>query len=141
MTSVACKDCPNPRDLESSSALCKECRLSRNRLAWNRWQNSLTPEDKQIYLATVRTNQLKALLKKFGFTLDQYYTILTKQNYCCAICLGSEVGGKGRWHIDHDHLTGKFRGLLCHNCNIALGNFKDSVTILKNAINYLGNSF
>ena len=39
--------------------------------------------------------------------------------------------------IDHDHKTGKLRGLLCHQCNIGIGNFKDDVNILMNAILYL----
>ena len=39
--------------------------------------------------------------------------------------------------IDHDHKTGKLRGLLCHQCNVGIGNFKDDVNILMNAILYL----
>tara|TARA_Y100000401_G_C8236345_1_gene180731 strand:- start:276 stop:674 length:399 start_codon:yes stop_codon:yes gene_type:complete len=39
--------------------------------------------------------------------------------------------------IDHDHKTGKLRGLLCHQCNVGLGNFKDDVSILVNAMLYL----
>jgi len=40
--------------------------------------------------------------------------------------------------IDHDHETGKVRGILCVNCNLGLGSFKDNPKVLKNAINYLG---
>ena len=42
--------------------------------------------------------------------------------------------------IDHDHKTGKLRGLLCHQCNVGIGNFKDDVNILMNAILYLSRS-
>lgn len=56
----------------------------------------------------------------------------------CQIC-GSE-GGEGRWgnlHIDHDHATGKVRGVLCTNCNTGIGKFKDSPELLRKAIEYL----
>lgn len=65
-------------------------------------------------------------------------------NYKCPICLRSTdevsgLGGKyvGPWCADHDHSTKKFRGWLCHDCNRALGNFKDNVVLLQRAINYL----
>ncbi len=63
--------------------------------------------------------------------------------YNCPICkrmyedikvLGNRHGG---WCTDHDHVTGKFRGHLCHDCNKALGFFKDDVNLLKSAIEYL----
>jgi len=39
--------------------------------------------------------------------------------------------------MDHDHETGKFRGMLCHHCNRGLGNFKDKIENLEKAIEYL----
>lgn len=50
----------------------------------------------------------------------------------CMICKGTK-----RLSIDHNHKTEKYRGLLCHNCNIGLGNFKDNVELLEKAIQYL----
>ena len=52
----------------------------------------------------------------------------------CAIC---SIGGK--LHVDHDHATGKIRGLLCRGCNMGLGNFRDSTVYLNRAIEYLKN--
>lgn len=61
----------------------------------------------------------------YGITLDQYNQLLESQNNVCAICGGTEAGGnqygKVRMAIDHNHLTGKVRGLLCCKCNMALG--------------------
>ena len=66
------------------------------------------------------------------------------KNYTCPICNRSEdqvkhKGGKksGAWCCDHDHETNEFRGWLCHDCNRGIGNFKDDVARLKNAIRYL----
>lgn len=66
------------------------------------------------------------------------------KNHSCPICQRNEEkcagkGGKkvGTWCLDHDHKTGKFRGWLCHDCNRALGNFKDNINLLKRALNYL----
>jgi hypothetical protein len=61
--------------------------------------------------------------------------MLYKQGGKCGIC-GSVSNGK-RLAIDHDHETGRVRGLLCQQCNTALGLFKDQVELLKKAIDYL----
>lgn len=60
------------------------------------------------------------------------------QNGLCAICGTPESAApRGRFHVDHDHVTHVVRGLLCGNCNIGLGQFKDSPTRLLAAIDYL----
>ena len=75
--------------------------------------------------------------KVFGIDETDYNNILLNQNNCCAICLRNINEFDNRLHIDHDHKTGLFRGLLCYNCNAGLGNFKDNIKSLKKAINYL----
>jgi RNase P subunit RPR2 len=67
-------------------------------------------------------------------------------DYTCPICQRSEKevdgqGGKksGSWVVDHDHITNKFRGWLCHKCNRALGAFEDNTVRLQSAIEYLLN--
>lgn len=76
--------------------------------------------------------------KKYGITLDQYYDKFDQQGGTCAIC--GRTPEKSKHHVlyvDHDHKTGKFRGLLCNVCNLALGKFNDDVITLLSAIEYL----
>lgn len=61
-----------------------------------------------------------------------------EQNGLCAICSTPEnATPKGTLHLDHDHKTGFTRGLLCSNCNMGIGQFKDDPTLLLKAIRYL----
>jgi hypothetical protein len=73
----------------------------------------------------------------YQLSIEDYDEMLKRQENCCAICGVDKAGGKGSWHIDHDHKTGKVRGLLCSRCNLGLGYFKDSPENLKQAIAYL----
>lgn len=87
-----------------------------------------------------RRYQLKS---RYGITLEEYLVLLAKQEGVCAICRQLPVGhGKrdGFLDVDHDHLTTKVRGLLCTNCNLSLGGFKDNIELLKAAIEYLRKS-
>lgn len=75
--------------------------------------------------------------KGYGITLEEFDALKTKQSGVCAICFRPVRGGRGELRIDHDHTTGKIRGLLCHHCNLGLGQFEDSPEFLKSAISYL----
>lgn len=54
----------------------------------------------------------------------------------CMIC-GKEFENAKEKHVDHSHATGKIRGILCRSCNCGLGNFRDSIDLLKSAAKYL----
>lgn len=70
-----------------------------------------------------------------GITPLQLVEKYEQQNNCCEICkLKIELSESA---IDHNHETGEFRGILCKQCNRALGMFKDNSQILKNAVDYL----
>jgi hypothetical protein len=79
--------------------------------------------------------------KVYGMTQEEYRLLLAKQGGVCAICGRPERGilrGKIRMlGVDHNHITGKIRGLLCTNCNTALGLVKENPTILVNMISYI----
>jgi hypothetical protein len=73
---------------------------------------------------------------------QSYQALLDSQNGGCAICgvcdgHRSNGGQTCRLALDHDHQTGRLRGLLCNNCNQGLGRFKDSVALLEAALRYL----
>ena len=77
----------------------------------------------------------KHQVARYGLTPESYTAMVEVQQSRCAIC--SELVN-GVLHVDHDHFTGKVRGLLCGPCNRLLGLAKDDVKILQTAVDYLG---
>jgi hypothetical protein len=78
---------------------------------------------------------------KFGITLRDYESLLSRQNGVCAICKRPEtsrrLGKLRQLGVDHSHSTGTNRGLLCSACNVAIGYFGESIELLEAAIKYL----
>lgn len=89
---------------------------------------------------TARNSYLR---RHFDLSPDEFDVLVEKQESKCAICRQpphvsiDSLGRTRSWHIDHDHITHKVRALLCHNCNVGLGLFRDSPELLKKAANYL----
>jgi len=75
--------------------------------------------------------------RKYGISLDDYNAMLKSQNDCCAICTRHKSLFKKPLAVDHDHNTGKVRGLLCHDCNTVLGFMHEDISCLLRAIAYL----
>lgn len=89
-----------------------------------------------------RHDDRKRHLKKYGLSLEDYNNMLVVQHGVCVICgdLEKTSHSTGLVHnlsVDHNHQTGKVRGLLCHHCNTGLGGFKDNILLLEKAIQYL----
>jgi hypothetical protein len=115
------------------------------------WRESNDSSDKAKYLRGWRKRnpdlaKNSDLKRSYGITLAQYEAMLATQGGKCAICKGPERtrdkdGGPRRMPVDHDHNTGKVRGLICTHCNRALGMFKDNVEILKAAIAYVERNY
>lgn len=98
---------------------CNSCRSKGNK--------KRTPEQR-------RSSNYKTL---YGISLQEYNQMLREQGGKCKIC-GTPHTELGRGlYVDHCHLTGEVRGLLCQACNVALGLFKDSTKVLEQAIRYL----
>lgn len=101
------------------------------RIAYNRAHRQSNPD---VY----RDRELR---KSFGIGLDDYNRMLKEQDGVCAICKKPEtLVNHGRvmpLPVDHCHSTGKIRGLLCAQCNHAIGKFDDDTKLLESAIRYL----
>ena len=84
---------------------------------------------------------LKDKTRNYGISAKEYVELLEKQGHVCAICGEPETrihkGSLASFSVDHDHETGKVRGLLCGTCNHGLGYFRDDVELMNNAIEYL----
>lgn len=106
---------------------CKACKVHRQKL---NYANG-------VYDRVTRPYMLKA---KYGITTGQYDEMMSRQGGKCAIC-GTENGASAKGtktlSVDHCHSTGSVRGLLCNNCNRAIGLLKDNVAVLESAIMYL----
>lgn len=82
------------------------------------------------------------LRRNFGITPEQFDERLAQQGGVCAICglvkHTYDKNGKPRsMHVDHDHQSGRIRGILCHDCNTGIGKLGDSVELLRSAVEYL----
>ena len=106
---------------------CKVCNKER-KAAWHKTESGK--------LSSTNT-KLKA---RFGISLDDYNKMLEEQKGLCLICNDSISYNGHRLSVDHNHITGKIRGLLCKACNFGLGHFKDNQELLRKAIIYLENT-
>lgn len=77
------------------------------------------------------------LLKRYGLTPAEYDALLTAQEGRCAVCPRTTGATGRRLYIDHNHTTGKVRGLLCSQCNCVLGHAEESIERLLALVQYL----
>lgn len=135
-----CTLCSSSKELEeyykysngSLMARCKECIKSSNRQYHADNQASISKR-KRLKYCPLKNKNLK-LLSQYGLSLEEYNSLLRKQNYACGIC---KKTAKGNLSVDHCHVTGEIRGLLCSHCNFGIGHFKDDIATIHAAIVYL----
>lgn len=133
MTSKQCTKCKVEKPLEEFR---RETNGPLGRFRWCRICQRAS--DKARYARNKDSVKDADYRRNYGFGLDQYNEMVQAQNGRCKICGTSKPGGRGnRLHVDHDHTTNVIRGLLCTNCNIGIGKFKDSPEFLETAANYL----
>lgn len=109
----------NPRGTVYTNKQCRSCEKVRDKKYRER------PERKRL-------RKFQLLLWNYGLTEKEWAELLCKQGGKCPICEKSAPD-----HVDHDHKTGKIRGLLCGQCNVALGMLKDSPRAALRAAKYL----
>lgn len=111
---------------------CKTCHTKKSYESRQRRPNHLERQSSE---------NRKQGLKRLLLTPEEYQALHDAQNGLCAICsLPETATSRGRTlmlAVDHDHVTGEVRGLLCMQCNTALGKFKDDPSLLEAASAYL----
>ena len=91
---------------------------------------------REFYEFTHPTDRRERLVKRYGLSQEQYGAMLLRQSGACAICRKLPNPGLSLC-IDHDHVTGNVRGILCCNCNLVLGCSHDNPLVLRLAADYL----
>lgn len=142
---IKCETCQEERDINLfypyNKKMCKICNREKNK----KWRKNNPEKVREQRKQQIKNNPYHFYFKKIkidhGITKEEYWTLFYNQNKCCSICKNRGREGKesGRKYlfVDHDHITGRIRGLLCHHCNSAIGFARDNTDTLKNAIIYL----
>lgn len=133
---------PKELDVPDGSKWCPECGEVKSLEAFPR--NRSTPSGYMTYCKPCHNrkgyesrerhggNRNYHLRRRYGITAEHFDTMLAEQDGLCAICREAPAG-----HVDHDHATGRVRGLLCFNCNGALGQFRDRTDLMLRAVAYV----
>tara|TARA_R110000737_G_scaffold17925_1_gene35867 strand:- start:1435 stop:1869 length:435 start_codon:yes stop_codon:yes gene_type:complete len=110
---------------------CKGCSYGRNiycKSCHNKYNRERRKRNKHQYIEKNRAYRCKNI---YGITLNEYYKRMATSD-CCEVC-----GNKENLGYDHDHKTMKFRGVLCTNCNKAIGQLGDTIESVQKALDYL----
>lgn len=151
-----CKPCGSMKPLSEFSraggrgdghyAYCKTCSATKTRkwreanpMRYAEWAlaNRERGLDRHRMRRTDPTYRLREALRIHGLSIEDFDALVASQNNKCAIC-GAPPPESQRLHVDHDHSTGRVRGLLCGHCNKALGLFRDDPEVILRAVHYLG---
>lgn len=110
----------------------KEKILLRHKI-WNEKNNEKNSSYHSVWQKNNKDKlKLHILKSRYGISKVEYDNLISNQKDGCIIC-----HKKVKLVLDHNHKTGKVRGLLCNKCNLGLGNFQDSIKLLENAKKYL----
>lgn len=142
----------HPNRFAQARGLCKNC--------YDKWLKSVNPEYKKAQRANADSWELQnlervkaskrkyarkprskelvrnwTLKRNYGITSEDYNKMLSEQQNSCKLCFRKQ--GQFRLHVDHCHVTGKVRGILCHQCNWYLGVIEADPLILGRITSYL----
>lgn len=140
MISKLCVRCGGGASIEAGRRQCRVCRnaaavfryrIKHGPVRRSRWdKNRLSREEARARnLDSQRRSKLRL---KYEMTLEAYLSMVDEQEGKCAICSSPE-----RLSVDHNHASGHVRKLLCNNCNVGIGHFRESPALLRAAAIYL----
>lgn len=116
---------------------CKSCQKEKSK----NWKKSNPDQVRNTSKAWWEKNKNRikdlTLRRDYGISLEEYEVFLSNQKGVCAICKNPSTEGKGRLDVDHNHSTGRVRGLLCNSCNRGIGFLKDCPSTLRAAADYI----
>lgn len=145
-----CRDCNVNKDVseyhrhratkDRLQVICKACMAIRNK-AWKaRNPQKLAEYERNRPRKPAHIRRDEQLRREYGISQIEYDQLVDRQCGRCAICQETPTPTNGKrvaLVVDHCHETGRIRGLLCTNCNVAIGHMKDDVGRLRAAISYL----
>ena len=122
---------------DGCSSWCKECTKEINAQWYTENREKAKVSRTKWHKDNKEIVRNRKLILRYGITLDQYNDLFSKQKGCCAICEEHQDTFSRALAVDHCHKTGKVRGLLCVNCNSALGKLKENIQKIIKAAEYL----
>jgi hypothetical protein len=130
-----CKSCTSARRMAAYRA--NSQREIQRVLRWQQENRERYNAKQRAYKQSHRAEQREEHLRRtFNLTQADYERMLAEQGGACAIC-GRKPRPSKHLHVDHDHDTGRVRGLLCFSCNVGVGNFHHDMSRLARARDYL----
>lgn len=120
------------KDKKSKDGHCWECKYCYKKRV-DQWKKAHPGQYRKKNIKSARRSFLKYT---YNITLSQYDKMYESQKGVCAICKGINLDGR-RLAVDHNHKTGKVRGLLCLKCNAAVGGIEHLGNLLGEAVKYL----
>lgn len=115
---------------------CRTCKRARSKVNREKRGQEWLDYRKSYNKARKEKNRCWNLRNNYGISLEEWEKLFQLQGSKCKICETETPPSMG-WHTDHNHKTGKVRGILCHLCNTGLGKFKEDIEVMKKAIGYL----
>ena len=112
----------------------REKLLQQSKASYKRNKQHRQEYSKEFYWKNKQKTLDRIRLKKYGISGDEFRTIVEKQGIKCPICNKTI---KKNLSVDHNHVTGEIRGIICNNCNLAIGNAEDSPSRLRAMADYL----
>jgi len=110
---------------------CKKCCYQRT------VESRKDPKKKEMWRKWDDISKFRRRLKKHNMTEEQFKELISQSKNKCAICEKEDINYPPKLNIDHNHITGKLRELLCPRCNRSIGLFHERIDLLESAISYL----